>query len=319
MGDSESEKLCARLTESVGDRPVDVFYQELNLDKGTVFAEIYFKEMMQIYHLPGMEVWPNVMSRHSATSKQEGSGPPPKLYLSLVCFWPPGAASSSFNTASASIKHRVKLAHMKAHDMVSSCFETKEDRNCIKVAMDNYPTIAIFMCPVLDQKQDMKRKRNNKDQVCKSILDVKDPSSLHCLAAVNYYQVGRNMIVLWLSTTLKEPPINSIHVTWQNKGLATYLLCMLMKQHTGLGTGNLADSVISLQSSQNRNDSARSFYLSLGFQGHDEYVHDNGLSHTHHSFQLAVAKRPQLWVSLKREAMSFFSVVWAAELAREKD
>ena len=86
MGDSESEKLCARLTESVGDRPVDVFYQEFNLEKPTVFAEFYFKEMMQIYHLPGMEDWPNVMSRHSATSKQEGSRPPPKLYLSLVCF-----------------------------------------------------------------------------------------------------------------------------------------------------------------------------------------------------------------------------------------
>jgi hypothetical protein len=106
--------------------------------------------------------------------------------------------------------------------MVSSCFETEEDHKCIKVAMDNYyPSIAIFMCPVVDPKQEMKRQRGNnkKDQVCKSILDVKEPSSLHCLAAVNYHQVGQKTVVLWLSTTLEEPPIDSIqHVTWRGKG-----------------------------------------------------------------------------------------------------
>ena len=62
MGESESEKICARLTESVGDRPVDVFYKEFNLVRPTVFAEFYFKEMMQIYHLPGMEIWPESMN-----------------------------------------------------------------------------------------------------------------------------------------------------------------------------------------------------------------------------------------------------------------
>jgi hypothetical protein len=43
MGDSESEKLCAHLTESVGDRPADVFYQEFYLEKGTIFSQFYFK------------------------------------------------------------------------------------------------------------------------------------------------------------------------------------------------------------------------------------------------------------------------------------
>ena len=305
MGDSESEKLCARLTGSVGDRRADVFYQEFNLDKPTVFAEFYFKEMMEIYHFPGMEGWPKVMSSRSAINKKQQGRSPPKIYLSLVCFQPPGAVSS--NTASASIKSRVKLALTKARDMVSSCFNTKEDHNCIKVAMHKYPTIAIFMCQVVDQTQELKRKRNTKkDQVRKSILDVKDTSSLHCLAAVNYFTVGQNTVVLWLATTLEKPPVDSIHVTWRNLGLATYLLCMLVKQHTGYG--NLADSVISLQSSQNRNDSARSFYMSLGFQVHDEYVHDNGLSQTHPSFQGAVGKKPQLWVSPEREAMSFFQL-----------
>jgi hypothetical protein len=105
-------------------------------------------------------------------------------------------------------------------------------------------------------QHELKRNRGKNKQVRKSILDVKDPSSLHCLAAVNYYQVGDKTHVLWLSTTRKKPPVDSIHVTWRGKGLATYLLCMLVKQHTAFGRASLADSVISLQASQNRTDSA---------------------------------------------------------------
>jgi hypothetical protein len=67
---------------------------------------------------------------------------------------------------------------------------------------------------------------------------------------------------------------------------------MLVKQHTGFGKGSLADSVISLQASQNRIDAARSFYLSLGFQCHDEYVDDNGLSQTRPAFRGAVGANP---------------------------
>jgi hypothetical protein len=62
MGDSESEKLCARLTGSVANKSANEFYQEFNLQKGTVFSEFYFKEMMQIYHFPGMELWPKVIT-----------------------------------------------------------------------------------------------------------------------------------------------------------------------------------------------------------------------------------------------------------------
>ena len=109
------------------------------------------------------------------------------------------------------MKSRVKLAQTKARDMVSSCFNSKEDHNCIKVAMDKYPTIAIFMCQVLDQTQELKGKHTStkKDQVCKSILDVKDTSSLHCLAAVNYFTIGQKTVVLWLATTLEKPPVTA--------------------------------------------------------------------------------------------------------------
>jgi hypothetical protein len=206
MEDSESENLCAHLSGSVGKMATDEFYKEFNLEGSTVFAKFYFKEMMQIYHLPGMELWPKVMPSVSCTSKKQGR-PPPQIYLSLVCFWPPGATSLK----PAPIKNRIKLAHGKAHEMLCSCFDSEEDHKCIKVAMANYPTIAIFMSQVA--MEDMKRHRKNK-HLRKSILDVKDTSSLHCLAAVNYFQVGTNTQVLWLSTTLEEPPVDSMHVTW---------------------------------------------------------------------------------------------------------
>ena len=179
MGDSESEKLCARLTGTVANKAADEFYDEFNLERKAVFAKFFFRDMMQIYHLPGMEDWPKVLITPSATNKQ--GRPPPKIYLSLVCFRPPG--HEFFKAADASIKKRVKLAHAKARDMVTSCFEAKEDRQSIQFAMHNYPTIAIFMC----QEQELKRTRpnNKKNQFRKSILDVKDESSLHCLAAVN--------------------------------------------------------------------------------------------------------------------------------------
>jgi hypothetical protein len=169
MGDSESEKLCARLTESVGDRPVDVFYKEFNVERPTVFAEFYFKEMMQIYHLPGMELWPKFLSAHGSGTKQEQGIHPPKFYLSLVCFWPPSKTSSS----PAQMKKRVKLAHQKACDMVSSCFESNEDHKCIKVAMDNYPTIAIFFCQVVNHQKELQRKcSNNKNLVCRALTSL---------------------------------------------------------------------------------------------------------------------------------------------------
>jgi hypothetical protein len=141
MGDSESEKLCACLTGTVANKPVTEFYDEFNLNKGIVFSEYYFnKEMMQIYHFPGMEEWLKLNPSQDLGTKQQAKSKP-SFHFSLVCFWPPHAASSK----PEQIKKRVKLAHVKAREMLWSCFGTNEDHKCIKVAMANYPTIAIFM------------------------------------------------------------------------------------------------------------------------------------------------------------------------------
>ena len=61
MADQESEKLCAKLTGVVADVPADEFYNQFNLD-GHSFSEYYFKDMMRIFHLPGMEQWPSTLN-----------------------------------------------------------------------------------------------------------------------------------------------------------------------------------------------------------------------------------------------------------------
>ena len=101
-----------------------------------------------------------------------------------------------------------------AWDMLCSCFDLDEDHKCIKVTMAKNPTIAIFMSP--KDGQDKKKRMHPKQELAgKSILDVKDPSSsLQCLAAVNYHSIGRNTMVLWLATTIKAPPVDSINVKW---------------------------------------------------------------------------------------------------------
>jgi hypothetical protein len=129
----------------------------------------------------------------------------------------------------------------------------------------------------LHNGQDALKRNHKKKQgsaaVRKSILDVKDTTSLHCLAAVNYVPIGATTVVLWLATTLIPPPIESANVTWRNLGLATYLLCMLVKQHTKEDWA-IKGSKLYLQASLQRGNPAGRFYSKLGFQRYD--YDDNG-------------------------------------------
>jgi hypothetical protein len=87
--------------------------------------------------------------------------------------------------------------------------------------------------------------------------------------------------------------------------LATYLLCILLKQHTGYGTpGNLDHSLLSLQASSLRTSAERHFYLRLGFIPHDD--DENGLSITGNDFQLQVKKCPLLWIPPTSTKMTLF-------------
>jgi hypothetical protein len=259
MGESESKTLCAHLTGSVGNLVGAEFYQNFNLDKDIVFSEFHFKEMMQIYHFPGMEDWPKVIP------SQDSDAPTPSMYMSLVCFWCP--SDKSEKSQPPLMNSKASLAHKKVQEMLCSCFDSNKDHECIKEGMAHYPTIAIFMS--LHNGQDALKRNCKKKQgsaaVRKSILDVKDTTSLHCLAAVNYTALhGNDTVVLWLATTLKAPPIESTHVTWWNLGLASYLLCMLVKQHTRTDW-NVKYSTLYLQASHQRDNPACRFYLKLGF------------------------------------------------------
>ena len=139
------------------------------------------------------------------------------------------------------------------------------------------------MAPLVSSKQ---KKRNPKLSKIKT-RSILDHESTSCLAVLNYFREEKKTQVLWLATNLLEPPKESIHVAWRNKGLATYLLSIVVKQHTGIGDGSLEDSLISLQASMDQENPARRFYLNLGFTDHD--LPDNKLSLTkvHPSKQLS--------------------------------
>jgi hypothetical protein len=291
------ERLCARLVGTVATKSADEFYREFTLTD-TSYCEYHFHQMKEIFHLPGMDKWV-MLDRTDDGTKEEGpinSSPP--ILFSLVCFVGPATILSNEPNF-----QKVKTAHDKARRMLYSTFEKKDDRDCIDVAMANNPTIAIFMCRGNGERS--KKKNRNK----KSIFDGRDANLVHCLAAVNYFRHGTNTQVLWLATTLEKPPVDSIQLMWHKLGLGTYLLCMLVKQHTGISKSpTLDDSILCLQASQKRTNTdiqSRRFYLKLGFICHDEFK-DNGLSETSEAFQMAVHKFSKLWVFPERECMSFF-------------
>ena len=92
----------------------------------------------------------------------------------------------------------------------------------------------------------------------------------------------QDIMVLWLGTMLNQPPIESVHVTWQKCGFATYLLCLLIKQHTGI-VADMSNSMLSIQVSVTASKEACQFYQWLGFSHYS--LDDNGLSQTSHQFQ----------------------------------
>ena len=75
---------------------------------------------------------------------------------------------------------------------------------------------------------------------------------------------------------------------WRHNGLATYLLCMLIKQHTGAGP-SMDDSVLCLQATTEEENVCR-YYKCLGFSHHINFDSDNGLSQTSDEFQRIVGK-----------------------------
>ena len=228
------------------------------------------------------------------------------IRLSMVCFKPlPPSLLFGKN------RGRVRVATSLVREMLHDSFSSKEDHASIDMALSVFPTIAIFMSrlpqstPTTRINEDHQKTRREETQF-KSIFDVEGSSLPTCVAAINYHREETHSQVLWLSTTRKAPPSDSSNVIWRKTGLATYLLCMLIKQHTGIGTGMMDHSCLSLQASIDKTEEARNFYVKLGFVSVDES--DNGLSETSMGFQEVVKKAPQAWVPATAQAMTLFQL-----------
>ena len=158
MNIPKKEVLSARLMDDVN--------KKLNLvDSG--FSEFYFKEMVDIVNLPGMDQWPKTLETSSN-----------KFLFSLVSFSSPNRKVCSKMTPST----RHQLAHKLSLEMLHHCFPEKKDRSSITIAMNNFPSLAIFMAPLVSSKQ---KKRNQKPRKTK-ITSIFDHESTSCLAVLNY-------------------------------------------------------------------------------------------------------------------------------------
>jgi hypothetical protein len=293
--------LCGRLTGNVGAMSVDTFYERFNLTGADqIYAEEFnFDETKQRYPLQGMEQWTEIL--------QLGLGSP--IRLSMVCFKPPHPSISSGHN-----RNRVMIAASKAREMLYSSFPANNDRGSIGGAMSVLPTIVIFTMSQLHgstpkrlQKNGHRQRRPRKS-CFKSIFNVNGSSFSKCLAVINYYQEETHTQVLWLSATLESPPTESSNVmSWRKMGLATYLLCMLIKQHTGIGNGAMDCSCLSLQASMDSTEEAGNFYVKLGFIRIDES--ENGLTKMSSGFQEVVKKSPKVWVPAGTQpTMSLFQL-----------
>jgi hypothetical protein len=83
---------------------------------------------------------------------------------------------------------------------------------------------------VMDKTKKIKHRRGREKIPKKSIFYFNE--EVHCLAAVNYFRHQQFTQVIYVATSLEEPPKQSKLTTWRRNGLATYLICMLLKQHT---------------------------------------------------------------------------------------
>jgi hypothetical protein len=65
--------------------------------------------------------------------------------------------------------------------MFVTSFESKEDHDLIKAAMEIFPTLGIFMCVITDKKKQGKKKRPK----ARTIFDYQ---GISCVCALNYFR-----------------------------------------------------------------------------------------------------------------------------------
>jgi hypothetical protein len=291
MANHAQTQLSAPVTgASVRNLSVEDFYNHFNLVTCD-FVEFSFTEMKNIFFLQGMEEWRSVL-KESDRNLADSS-------IALVSFKP--TQETEEDGMRLVSHHRRLVADQNVRKLFLSCFDVA-DHGHIDASMKTFPTMGIFLS--LKKKATRKTKKEKLASKDASIFDDSNSKQVHCLCAVNYFRHEQQTVVLWLATTIDKPFQQSIHTIWRNMGLATYLLCMLIKQHTGAGP-NMDKSMLCLQSSNEINNDACRFYKRLGFCEH--IVGDNGLSRTSDAFRLVVKDNPQCWVSTKEQPMHFLN------------
>ena len=108
MEGTVGEKLCARLMGTVGTKSADEFYNEFTLTD-TSYSEYHFKEMKEIFDLPGMDKWIMLDKINTSTKEEGDSSSSSPIYFSLVCIV--GIATLLTNSP---IYQKVKAAHDKS-------------------------------------------------------------------------------------------------------------------------------------------------------------------------------------------------------------
>jgi hypothetical protein len=279
MNSVQKMSLCSALSSTVGTMSAQTFYDAFNL-VSCDYKEFSFSEMRNIFYLEEMEKWHSLLDEY----KKEKV-----CLIRLVCFNPPSQNESD---------SRKENAFLRTKSMFYDCF-AENDHKHIDAAMNHFPTMSIFM--TLITKQRLKQKNQGTNE--RSIFQCNSFNKVHCLCAVNYCHHEQHTVVLWLACTRKLPFRESIHCTWRNNGLATYLLCLLIKQHTGVAE-NMDQSILSLQASPAKYESACRFYKKVGFSQHIDP--DNGLSRTSKHFQEEVKKSTCYWIS--DQTMDFFQL-----------
>ena len=295
MGLRPHTKLLECLEEwYVGDYDSEEFFRLFNLEECD-YIEFLYRKMSKIFQLEQMMEWNAVLNE----SKLQSSN-----YVTTLVSFKPTVSIVDDND-------RRQKAHTKVCDMSKECFHDG-NMNKIELFMKTFPMMAIFLSKKVKGNHNKKKlpaSKQNKDSCKKksSIFDL-NPQQVHCLSAVNYFRHKQNTVVLWLATMVVKPFEDSINCMWHCNGLTTYLLCMLIKQHTSAGP-TMDDSVLCLQATTEEQNVCR-YYRCLGFSHIISIDGDNGLSQTSDKFQRLVGKNTEFW---DNTSLHFF-LLWCGKI-----
>jgi hypothetical protein len=285
--------LCTPVSWNVGNYSPDEFYNQFNGLTG--FAEFPFEEMKQIYYHTGMDYWP-MLTDTLSTGESEVQITDTICLISLVSVT--AINSTSTRQWGRDKTDKAGLALKEIRKLYQKIFPSRDDhKKAIDEALLYSPSLAIFTRFTKD---------NDAGPSIFDSLESHDHArsksgDVHCLAAVTYYtdMTMQDTVLLRLATTNVDAPRESVHVKWRNLGLSTYLLCMLLKQHTGR-ENSMDNSVLSVQVSTDPAElHASRFFQWLGFKKLME--EDNGLAMTPKAFQENLFTFSMYWVSPSKE------------------